>query len=1202
MTAMKDGLSLTRRHSAPRRNRELKSCLLVLGFVILLWLTKIHGHFLHSNYQWSSDSARFNRLDLESLLVTIPDPAKAREWSVHYTSSPHVLGQGYEFGSWTEQTWQKFGVATEIKSYPIPIPFTTPVYKRLAILEQTPSDDRVFFEASLTENSTDINPLTDEVVTVPTFLSFSQNYRVSAPVVYVNFGTLEDFNDLARAGVNVTGKVAIIKAGVIHEDTILSLYQQTGIAGWLIYMDPQQDGDITEDNGYRPYPDGPARPPQSVFRQNGPRPYHGQNESNFHSVPTMPISYADAIPILKTLNGHGPNAIDLGKRWEGGRLGYRGVDYNVGPSPANIVVRMENEVEATNATAYNVVGIIKGQIEGEVVIVGNHRDAWGTGAGDPGSGSAALNEMVRSFGLAVKQGWQPLRSLIFISWDGHEAGLWGSTLWVQENLPWLVNQTVAYLEVVSAVSGPQYFARSSPLLVPLMRDIAGQVLSPNQTIPGQTVLDLWGGTVQPQGGSDSTMFIHQCISTANFGFSRSPTDPVYNWHSSFDTIQWMDRFGDPTWKYHITAAQIWGLLAARLVESPVYPFSVTEFALTLQNYLAQVQNKANETNFYLDFDALNAALKQLSHAAVRFDAYASALGKVASEKSDAEPDGMAKWIQDINYKYRMFERQFRYEPGVDKPAYKNIIYEMVSWNAEVGPGFPVLWKSIEAKDFSKAQFTSSLTYNEISPLALWLDDVVLPKNDDYSPISSNGLQSDLHDENYLVYLSRLNNWSSSWPAGSLDASSPHPVLISRMHQEQAKNLHVALNLAIQDIIGRWWTDEDAKFPQRMPLESEEEDLLRWMHVNQHLFRPYSERQGSWRPDFLLEYDETTGAEAFRICEINARFCWNGFMHAAFGQEAFSRFGLEARGLECASDPEEILGGLLELFNHSLPLHLCKGVEHGIDIFMFMEFVEQRVGIVPRLITPDTLRLLPDPTEVTGFKLCCLAQPGATNTVRTQSGEIVEEIHQIGLELHQKEFHAFDQDMKRQISLRCFNDMRTILFAHDKRMLGIVREELGSLLSRKVITLQQAKYLKRGITPTILPGSKDMEKFIASCEVFENSKDGFILKPIRGGKGKGILFGDELDNADWLAKLEPLRSAQMQMHAGQTLYVVQRKIRQPYHDVLLGPRAKPERCHKVGTYHAVNGQFLGLGVWRCSPGRLCAVADGATWISSVVKRG
>lgn len=54
----------------------------------------------------------------------------------------------------------------------------------------------------------------------------------------------------------------------------------------------------------------------------------------------------------------------------------------------------------------------------------------------------------------------------------------------------------------------------------------------------------------------------------------------------------------------------------------------------------------------------------------------------------------------------------------------------------------------------------------------------------------------------------------------------------------------------------------------------------------------------------MEIDET-GMEAFRLCEINARFCWNGFMHGGFGQSSLSEFDLESRGLMHAADGEAV---------------------------------------------------------------------------------------------------------------------------------------------------------------------------------------------------------------------------------------------------------------------------------------------------------
>lgn len=296
---------------------------------------------------------------------------------------------------------------------------------------------------------------------------------------------------------------------------------------------------------------------------------------------------------------------------------------------------------------------------------------------------------------------------------------------------------------------------------------------------------------------------------------------------------------------------------------------------------------------------------------------------------------------------------------------------------------------------------------------------------------------------------------------------------------------------------------------------------------------------------------------------------------------------------------QIFGGLLGLFNHALPLYLVKGQEYGVDIWMFMEFAQKQHGLKMKLITPGSLRLIPDSAGVNGYKLCCLAQAGEADTFLSDSGELLEDIHQLCLELHQKEFRALTPEMQRQVSLRSFNDMRTILLAHDKRLLGIILEEMDSLTSRKIITSEQARRLNQGIAPTILPGSTALAELIAKCKLAESWKDNYILKPIRGGKGAGILFGDELKNDDWLALLETMRSAKLV--PGNTSYVIQRKIRQNHYNVILGPKAQSERCHMVGTYHSVNGIFLGLGVWRSGPGRLCAISHGASWGCSVVAR-
>lgn len=270
--------------------------------------------------------------------------------------------------------------------------------------------------------------------------------------------------------------------------------------------------------------------------------------------------------------------------------------------------------------------------------------------------------------------------------------------------------------------------------------------------------------------------------------------------------------------------------------------------------------------------------------------------------------------------------------------------------------------------------------------------------------------------------------------------------------------------------------------------------------------------------------------------------------------------------------------------------------------MLVDFLTRYLGITPRFVLPADLRLLPDPQAKGGYKLCCVVKnldsSSNSSSLIYHNGEALEEIHQVGLELHQREFRALGPEMLRQISLRCFNDLRTILLVHDKRMLGIVKQELGRLVARNVLTLSQAKVLDKGIPETILPGSLELDQAIAYCKEMPDLKSEYILKPIRSGKGDGIVFGEDLDPKEWISRLEGLRSAALVPSGGTC--IVQRKVKQILYDVVLRPTGEKARYPLIGTYHSINGEFLGIGVWRSSPDRICAISHGGAWTVSVMR--
>jgi N-acetylated-alpha-linked acidic dipeptidase len=323
---------------------------------------------------------------LQQILIETPDESKAEEWSKYYTSGPHLAGKNLSQAEWTRDRWEEFGIQSEVVAYDVYINY--PVGHRLALLE----GDEVKHEFNLEEDVLEDDSTTGLEDRVPTFHGYSASGNVTAPYVYVNFGTFADFEDLIKANVSLEGKIAVAKYGRIFRGLKVKRAQELGMVGVVIYTDPQEDGDIIEENGYKPYPEGPARNPSSVQRGSvqflsilpgdpttpgypslpgAPR----QEPFSIPSIPSLPISYAEAIPLLKALNGHGPKASDFNEWWQGGKLEKKGVQYHIGPTPSNIVLNLVNEQEYVTNPLWNVIGIINGTIQDEVVVLGNHRDA-----------------------------------------------------------------------------------------------------------------------------------------------------------------------------------------------------------------------------------------------------------------------------------------------------------------------------------------------------------------------------------------------------------------------------------------------------------------------------------------------------------------------------------------------------------------------------------------------------------------------------------------------------------------------------------------------------------------------------------------------------------------------------------------------------------------------------------------------------------
>ena len=371
---------------------------------------------------------------------------------------------------------------------------------------------------------------------------------------------------------------------------------------------------------------------------------------------------------------------------------------------------------------WNVIGIINGTLPDEVVILGNHRDAWiAGGAGDPNSGSAALNEVVRTFGVALEKGWKPMRTIVFCSWDGEEAGLLGSTEWVEEYLPWLSKSAVAYLNVDVGTAGPNFGSAAAPLLNDAIYAITSMVQSPNQTIPGQTVRDTWSGQIQTMGsGSDFTAFQDFAgVPCLDMGFGPGPTDAIYHYHSNYDSFDWMDRFGDPGWHYHATIAKLWALLTAELAGRPVIHFRALDYAHALHTYLQKARpsmpsiydtSQRGDGAFGIPAETFAAMTKAIA----AFKVVAATLDARAAEITAALDQQIPWWkwwkkvqlykaARKVNEKYMYLERQFLYSKGLDgREWFKHTIFAPGLWTGYSGATFPGLVESSADRNHTNA--------------------------------------------------------------------------------------------------------------------------------------------------------------------------------------------------------------------------------------------------------------------------------------------------------------------------------------------------------------------------------------------------------------------------------------------------------------------------------------------------------------------
>jgi len=550
--------------------------------------------------QWASEH------ELEQKAIALPQASREKVYLERMAKVPHHAGSpaSQAVAEYALGLLKEFGLDAHIEHFEALIPY--PTSRSLEMTAPTK------FRASLKEPPIPGDSYSSNPTQLPTYNAYSGSGDVTAPLVYVNYGIPEDYDYLAKQGIDVKGKIVIARYGRSWRGTKPKVAYEHGAVGCLIYSDPRDDGYYQGDV----YPKGPMRPPDGVQRgsvldmpivvgdplspgwasEKGSKRLPLAEAKGLMQIPVMPISYADATPLLQNLGG--PVAPE-------GWRGALGFTYHIGPGPATAHFKLD--FDNSTRPLHDVIAMIPGSTyPDQWVIYGNHHDGWVNGAHDPLSGAVSLLETARALAQLRKEGWQPKRTVILALWDGEEFGLLGSTEWAEKHQDELTKKAVVYMNSDSNSKGTPNVS-GSHTLEKFMSEVLRDLKDPES---GKSLLEIAqnrrggrGGDPNeappPPGfhlgalgaGSDYVAFIdHLGIASLNVGFGGQNLGGVY--HSIYDDATWFEKFADPGFTYGAALSQVTATTLLRLADAPLLPFEFGAFWSTVNRYTEEIKKLA----------------------------------------------------------------------------------------------------------------------------------------------------------------------------------------------------------------------------------------------------------------------------------------------------------------------------------------------------------------------------------------------------------------------------------------------------------------------------------------------------------------------------------------------------------------------------------------------------------------------------------
>ncbi|NXC43912.1 FOLH1 carboxypeptidase, partial [Penelope pileata] len=642
-----------------------------------------------------------------------------KQFLFNFTRLPHLAGtkENLHLAQQVQAEWKEFGLdSVQLVHYDVLLSYpdeTKPNY--ISIIDEHGNE---LFNTSLSEPPPPGYESVEDVV--PPYSAFSAQGMPEGELVYVNYGRTEDFFKLEREmGINCTGKIVIARYGKIFRGNKVKNAELAGAKGVILYSDP---ADYCAP-GADPYPNGwnlPGGGAQrgNILNLNGAgdplTPGYPAKEYTYRldkahgvglpKIPVHPIGYHDAESLLRNMGGSGPPH----SSWKGNL----NVSYNVGPGfTTNYSTRkVKMHIHSNNKVTriYNVIGTIRGTVEPDrYVILGGHRDSWVFGGIDPQSGAAVVHEIVRSFGKLKKEGWRPRRTVIFASWDAEEFGLLGSTEWAEENAKLLQARGVAYINADSAIEG-NYTLRvdCTPLMYRLVYSVTKEIPSPDEGFEGRSLYESWYKKNPSReykevprinklgSGNDFEVFFQRlgiasgrARYSKNWNVEKYSSYPVY--HSVYETYEIVERFYDPTFKNHLTIAQVRGGLVFELANSVVLPFDCRDYASAVSNYAHIIYNMSRNheeelATHNVSFDALFSAVKNFTEIADRFH----------DRMQQIDINNLLA-VRSLNDQLMFLERAFIDPLGLPgRPFYRHVIFAPSSHNKYAGESFPGIYDAM----------------------------------------------------------------------------------------------------------------------------------------------------------------------------------------------------------------------------------------------------------------------------------------------------------------------------------------------------------------------------------------------------------------------------------------------------------------------------------------------------------------------------